>query len=68
MKRAIVIGASSGIGYEVAQLLLSEGWKVGVASRRMELLQKVGNVEVAEQIDVNDPDASKQLREMINQM
>ena len=49
-------------------MLLSEGWKVGVASRRMELLQKVGNVEVAEQIDVNDPDASKQLREMINQM
>ena len=68
MKRAIVIGASSGIGFEVAQLMLSEGWKVGVASRRMELLQKVGNVEVAEQIDVNDPDASKQLREMINQM
>lgn len=68
MKRAIVIGASSGIGFEVAQLLLSEGWKVGVASRRMELLQEVGNVEVAEQIDVNDPDASKQLREMINQM
>ena len=68
MKRAIVIGASSGIGFEVAQLLLSEGWKVGVASRRMELLQKVGNVEVAEQIDVNDPDAGKHLREMIDQM
>ncbi len=68
MKRAIVIGASSGIGFEVAQMLLSEGWKVGVASRRMELLQKVGNVEVAEQIDVNDPDASKHLREMITQM
>ena len=68
MKRAIVIGASSGIGFEVAQLLLSEGWKVGVASRRMELLQKVGNVEAAEQIDVNDPDAGKRLREMIAQM
>jgi short-subunit dehydrogenase len=68
MKRAIVIGASSGIGFEVAQLLLSEGWKVGVASRRMELLQKVGNVEVAEQIDVNDPDAGKRLRKMIDQM
>jgi len=68
MKRAIVIGASSGIGFEVAQLLLSEGWKVGVASRRMELLQKVGNVEAAEQIDVNDPDAGKRLREMITQM
>ena len=52
----------------MAQLLLSEGWKVGVASRRMELLQKVGNVEAAEQIDVNDPDAGKRLREMITQM
>jgi short-subunit dehydrogenase len=34
----------------------------------MELLQKVGNVEAAEQIDVNDPDAGKRLREMITQM
>ena len=39
MKRAIVIGASSGIGFEVARLLLKDGWKVGVAARRMDLLQ-----------------------------
>ena len=30
MKRAIVIGASSGIGLEVARLLLKGGWTVGV--------------------------------------
>jgi short-subunit dehydrogenase len=68
MKRAIVIGASSGIGFEVARLLLSDGWKVGVAARRMELLQTIGDVEVAEQIDVNDPDAGERLRKMIAQL
>ena len=54
MKRAIVIGASSGIGFEVARLLLKDGWKVGVAARRMDLLQNIGYVDAAERIDVND--------------
>ena len=30
-KRAIVIGASSGIGHEVAKLFIEQGWTVGVA-------------------------------------
>ena len=38
MKKAIVVGASSGIGMEVARLLLKQGWKVGVAARRIGLL------------------------------
>jgi NAD(P)-dependent dehydrogenase (short-subunit alcohol dehydrogenase family) len=40
-KRAIVIGASSGIGREVAQLLVKQGWTVGVAARRVELLEGI---------------------------
>jgi len=68
MKRAIIIGASSGIGFEVARLLLDEGWKVGVAARRMDLLQTIGNVSEAEQIDVNDPNAAELLRSMISQL
>ena len=68
MKRAIVIGASSGIGFEVARQLLDDGWKVGVAARRMDLLQNVGYVDAAEQIDVNDPNATETLREMISQL
>ena len=68
MKRAIVIGASSGIGFEVARLLLKDGWKVGVAARRMDLLQNIGYVEAAERIDVNDPQATEQLRELISQL
>ena len=34
MKKAIIIGATSGIGQEVANCLLLEGWKIGVAGRR----------------------------------
>lgn len=64
MKRAIVVGASSGIGMEVARLLLQQGWTVGVAARRVELLQTIGQVEVA-QIDVTAEDAAERLRSLI---
>ena len=40
-RRAIVIGASSGLGREVAQLLLDRGWHVGIAARRQERLEEV---------------------------
>ena len=39
MKKAIVMGASSGIGHEVARLLIGQGWTVGVAARRVEKLE-----------------------------
>ena len=38
-KKAIVIGASSGIGRALAKLLAQEGYEVGLAARRLELLQ-----------------------------
>jgi len=38
MKRAIIMGASSGIGQEVARLLFFDGWTIGVAARREEAL------------------------------
>ena len=67
MKRAIVVGASSGIGLEVARLLLQQGWTVGVAARRVELLQTIGQVEVA-QIDVTAEDAAERLRSLITRL
>ena len=39
MKKAIIVGATSGIGLEVAKLLLAEGWTLGLAGRRVELLE-----------------------------
>ena len=38
-KNAIVMGASSGMGREVALLLLADGWQVGVAARRADALE-----------------------------
>ena len=64
MGNAIVIGASSGIGREVAKLLIAEGWTVGVAARRVELLQTIGAAEVAE-IDVTAEDATARLRDLV---
>ncbi len=38
-KNAVVVGASSGIGFEVSRLLLKDGWTLGIAARRRELLE-----------------------------
>ena len=38
MKKAIVVGASSGIGYQLAILLAQNGYKVGITGRRDQLL------------------------------
>ena len=64
-KRAIVVGASSGIGLEVAKILIEQGWTVGVAARRTELLQNIGAVAV-ERIDVTEAKATEALRRLID--
>ena len=66
-KRAIVIGASSGIGREVAKLLMQEGWMVGVAARRVDMLNELGAAAM-EQIDVTNEDATQRLQTLINQL
>lgn len=65
MKRAIVIGASSGIGLEVARLLRQKGWTVGVAARRVEQLSEF---EHAARIDVNDEAAGQHLLALIDEL
>jgi short-subunit dehydrogenase len=41
MKRAIVVGASSGIGKQLAVLLAQNGYQVGITGRRGELLNEL---------------------------
>lgn len=71
-KKAIIVGASSGIGLEVAKLLLADGWHLGVAARRKEPLQALkatapAQVEIMT-IDVTKPDAGEKLLALIDQL
>lgn len=72
MKRAIVMGASSGLGFEVSRLLLAEGWQVGVAARRAARLEALGQQfpgqVQAMRIDVNDEGAAGQLLLLIEKV
>jgi len=43
MKKAIVIGATSGIGRELSKIYSSNGYKVGITGRRENLLQELKN-------------------------
>ena len=66
-KKAIVVGASSGIGLEVAKLLIEQGWTVGVAARRTELLQDIG-AAATQRIDVTTEDATEGLQRLIDKL
>ena len=72
MKKAIIIGATSGLGLETARLLAQQGWQVGLAGRREDrLLQlKAGfPAHTAIQwLDVTASDADRQLHLLIEKL
>lgn len=72
MKRVVIIGASSGMGQEVAKLLLAEGCHLGIAARRedrlLELKQLAPDRVEVQAIDVTAEDAEMRLRELINRL
>ena len=41
MKKAIIVGASSGIGRELAKILAGEGYAVGLVARREKFLRNM---------------------------
>ena len=71
-KRAIVMGATSGIGQEVARLLAANGYEVGIAGRREERLvqmaQATPGIVTHRQIDVTKEDAPTELYKLIEEL
>jgi 3-hydroxy acid dehydrogenase / malonic semialdehyde reductase len=57
-KKAIVTGASSGIGAATATALAREGALVAVGARRLDRLAELGDAIVALELDVTDPESS----------
>lgn len=71
-KKAIIVGASSGIGMEVAKVLLSDGWQLGIAARRVDKLLELKamapeRIKVMA-IDVTQPDAGERLLCLIDEL
>jgi len=58
MNKAIVIGASSGIGKGLAQILAANDFKVGITGRRTKLLEELKNERpesyIVRSFDIND--------------
>ena len=71
-KKIIIIGATSGIGREVALLYIAQGWKVGIAGRRtdeLEALRSLAPEQVSAQaLDVTQADAAERLHTLIKQV
>lgn len=69
MQKAIIIGATSGIGQEVARILVQQGWHIGIAGRRKEALHALQATApdriVTEQLDVTEETATLHLHNLI---
>lgn len=71
-KKVIIIGATSGLGREVALIYIAQGWKVGIAGRReaeLEALRAAYPEQVSAQaLDVTKEDAPEKLQALIEQV
>ena len=72
MKRVLIVGATSGIGYESAKIFLQHGHVVGLAGRRDEnlkpLMAEYPRTTYSKQIDITSPEAPSLLSELIDEM
>ena len=72
MKRIVIVGATSGLGREVARLCIAAGWRVGAAGRNEEALAQLraeapGQVETAT-IDITDDEAPQRLAALVDRL
>lgn len=71
-QRIIIVGASSGIGKELAIGFLEKGWKVGLASRNVaslkDICDKYPNQSAYEQIDITSEDAINNVEKLVDKL
>ncbi|CAN5574317.1 SDR family NAD(P)-dependent oxidoreductase [soil metagenome] len=69
---ALVIGASSGIGLEIAKLLSRKGYRIGLAARRRELLDAYAatdpRVACVETMDIAASDSVEKFNELVRKL
>lgn len=72
MKKVIIVGATSGLGFELTKLFIKQNWVVGIAGRRedrlIEISKNYPNNIVYEQIDVTDEKAPSLLLKLIKKL
>lgn len=72
MKRIVIVGATSGIGLEVAKRCIREGWLVGAAGRREEALETLRasapEQVVTEALDITHDDAPEHLTRLVEKL
>lgn len=72
MQNVVIIGASSGMGHELAKLYLERGCHLGIAARRVDRLQALKELApdrvVTAAIDVTHDDAPQRLRSLIGEL
>ena len=72
MKKAVIIGDSSGIGNEVAKILIDKGWRLGIAARRLDKLDELKAIAPdrikVQIIDVTSTDAPAKLQQLIDEL
>lgn len=65
MKKVTIIGSSSGIGKELVEALAKEGYILGLAARRIELLEELkkelGGEIYIKRMDVSRPEEASEL-------
>lgn len=70
--KAIIVGATSGIGRAITEQLTQKGWQVGIAGRRIGVLQEMQscniNIIATQEIDVTNDNAVDGLNSLIGKM
>ena len=70
--KAIIIGATSGIGRAITEQLAAKGWQLGIAGRRISVLQEMQsknlNIIATQEIDVTNDNAVEGLNGLIGKM